>query len=364
LTNQKIGLVAQNSGLEDEPKPDRKNFHAIRRLPADCQRMAEGESGGLSMKRMAFTLVELLVVIAVIGVLVSLLLPAVQMARESARRTHCSNNLRQMGLAVHLYHDALGRFPSGYLGDPTHPARDSDTLDGPPGWAWGALLLPYLEANNLHDQCDFRLPSWAPQNEPATRTRLSVYLCPSASNRDGPVTVRGRGGETVGIFERSTYVANAGHDEPWEYPVANWSSIANGPLYRNSNVRAASVVDGLSYTVFLGEHHPTISDKTWVGVIPGSEVCPNNPHRFPFTECDEAATWVLTHSGPAASELDVIHPPNSPLAHVCQMYADHPNGANVMLGDGSVRFISQFCKVDVWAAMCSMNGGEPLSELP
>jgi prepilin-type N-terminal cleavage/methylation domain-containing protein/prepilin-type processing-associated H-X9-DG protein len=316
------------------------------------------------MKRHAFTLVELLVVIAIIGVLVSLLLPAVQMARESARRTQCTNNLRQVGLAIHLYHDSLGRFPSGYVGDPTHPARDSETLDGPPGWAWGALLLPYLEANNLHDQLDFSLPSWAPANEVAVKTRLPVYLCPSASNSGTAVTVRARGGEALGVFERSTYVANAGHDEGWASPLADWYLVANGPLYRNSNVRAATVLDGLSNTVFLGEHHPTISDKTWVGVIPGSQVCPNNPQRRPFTECDEAATWVLVHSGPAASELEVIHPPNSPLAHVCQMYADHPNGVNVMLGDGSVRFVSQFCRVDIWAAMCSMNGGEPLTELP
>jgi prepilin-type N-terminal cleavage/methylation domain-containing protein/prepilin-type processing-associated H-X9-DG protein len=316
------------------------------------------------MKRQGFTLVELLVVIAVIGVLVSLLLPAVQMAREAARRTQCANNLRQIGLAVHLYHDALGRFPSGYVGDPHHPSRDAATLDGPPGWAWGALLLPYLEANNLHDQLRFTLPAWAPENAVAVRTRLPVFLCPSASNSDQPVTVRSRDGATLAVFERSTYVANAGHEEPWGEPLADWHSMANGPLYRNSDVRAATVLDGLSNTVFLGEHHPTISDKTWVGVIPGSLVCPTNPHRFPFTECDEAATLVLVHSGPAAGELDAIHPPNSPLAHVCQMYADHPSGANVMMGDGSVRFVSQFCKVDVWAAVCSMNGGEVVTEFP
>jgi prepilin-type N-terminal cleavage/methylation domain-containing protein/prepilin-type processing-associated H-X9-DG protein len=316
------------------------------------------------MKRRAFTLVELLVVIAVIGILVSLLLPAVQMARESARRMQCSNNLRQIGIAMHLYHDALGKFPSGYVGDPTHPDRISRTFDGPSGWAWGALLLPYLEGNNLHDQLQFRLPSWAPQHHVAVQTRLPVYLCPSAAGTNTVVTVRSEAGDPLGVFERSTYVGNAGHDEPWAYPLLDWTEMANGPLYRNSNVRAATVLDGLSNTVFVGEHHPTISDKTWVGVIPGSIVCPNNPARHPFSECDEAATLVLTHSGPAASELDVIHPPNSPLAHVCQMYADHPNGANVLLGDGSVRFISQFIRVDVWAAMCSMNGGEVIAELP
>src|SRR5688572_5215649 len=92
-----------------------------------------------------FTLIELLVVIAIIAVLISLLLPAVQQAREAARQAQCRNNLKQMGLAFHNYHDAHQTFPPAYLADYGNPAADPTTLDGPPGYAWGMLLLPYLD---------------------------------------------------------------------------------------------------------------------------------------------------------------------------------------------------------------------------
>ncbi|MCU0880253.1 MAG: DUF1559 domain-containing protein, partial [Pirellulaceae bacterium] len=110
------------------------------------------------------------------------------------------------------------------------------------------------------------------------------------------------------------------------------------------------------------------SNKTWVGVVPGAMVCANNPQRFPITACDYAATLVNVHSGPAAGEIDPvtgfapIHPPNSPLAHVCQMYAEHPGGANIVLGDGSVRFVSQMINQLTWAALSSRAEGELVGE--
>ncbi|MFN7889597.1 MAG: DUF1559 domain-containing protein, partial [Pirellula sp.] len=132
-------------------------------------------------------------------------------------------------------------------------------------------------------------------------------------------------------------------------------------------VTVSSVSDGLSNTVFLGEHAPILSDKTWAGIVPSAAVCTNNPNRFPLTECDHAATLLSVHSGPAAEEVDPItgfapiHPPNSPLSHVCQMFSEHPNGANVVLGDGSTRFISSSIHQPTWAAMSSRNKGEVFS---
>jgi prepilin-type N-terminal cleavage/methylation domain-containing protein len=306
---------------------------------------------------LAFTLIELLVVIAIIGVLMGLLVPAAQKVREAAGRTQASHNLKQIGLALHHYHDVLGTFPAGYLADWQHPSRDPDTWDGPPGWAWGTLILPYVEQDSLYRQLDRSLPCWHPNNAALVRTEVKVFLNPLAPNSDGPIQVRSASGSVLATFGRSHFVGNVGHEEPWAGAVGDWSPIANGPLYRNSQVRTADVADGLSNTVFVGEHS-VISDKTWVGVVPGAEVCPIDPNRFPFTTCDSAATLVLAHSGPAAAELDIIHPPNAPTCHVCQMFAPYSAGAYVLLGDGSVRFIQAGINVDTWAAICSIKEGE------
>jgi hypothetical protein len=139
------------------------------------------------------------------------------------------------------------------------------------------------------------------------------------------------------------------------------SRSATGPLYRNSKVSPLSITDGLSRTVFVGEH-TTISDKTWVGVVPGAKVCPNNPAIYPGTACDEAATLVLAHSGPATFEFDlsstrVVHPPSFPTCHVCQMYAPW-RGGMVLFGDGSVSFIRGDVDPESWAALCTINLGD------
>ncbi len=321
-------------------------------------------SGVRPLRARGFTLIELLVVIAIIAVLVSLLLPAVQQAREAARRTQCRNNLKQLGLALHNYHDAHRVFPPGYVSDFNHPARDPDTLDGPTGWAWGMLLLPYLEQTNVYQRFDQNLPCWSPVNQPLAQTVIPGFLCPSATGTERPAVIRDRSNTTLGLFSRSTYVANVGHDEPWGYTVADHSVLANGPFYRNSKIGTRDVTDGLSNTIFLGEHTPLVSDKTWVGVPVGAIVPANNAARFAplVIEPDEAATLVLVHSGPAGDEGFVIHPPNDPQVHVCQMYSQHVGGAHILLGDGAVRFVSENISVNVWAAISSRNGGEVTGE--
>ena len=313
----------------------------------------------------AFTLVELLVVIAIIGLLVALLLPAVQAARESARRTECGNNLKQLGLAFHLFHDSHQRFPPAYEsismpGRPFGPPHPT-TRDSAPGWAWGMLILPYLEQQSLQHSFDRKLPCWHESNAAAARMQIDVFLCPSASGTQQPFDLFDASGTLLATFGQSCYVANVGQEEPWGHSVDDYKGIADGPLYRNSKTRAADVTDGLSQTVFLGEHHPILSHKTWVGVVPGAEVCPTE--QFAFSDCDHAATLVQVHSGPSAAEYPpAIHPPNSPLCHVCQMYAEHPGGCNVMLGDGSVRFISEFINQLTWAALSSRAKGDLVEE--
>src|SRR5262245_17245392 len=140
--------------------------------------------------RSAFTLVELLVVVAIIGVLMALFLPAVQKVREAANLLACQNNLKQIGLALHDYQTTNGRFPPAYVtADPYVdgtaygiPYGDANR-NGPPGWAWGTFILPYLEQEALYMNLRLDLPCWAPENAPFVSTKLPVFLCPRSEER-------------------------------------------------------------------------------------------------------------------------------------------------------------------------------------
>lgn len=315
----------------------------------------------------AFTLVELLVVIAIIGVLTGLLLPAVQSAREAARRSQCSNNLRQLGLALHGHLDAHGFFPSGYESNPSASNRDPATWDAGPGTGWGMAIAPFGEMMNIAAAYETNNQKGKgvnhPDNAAVVGKQLSLFLCASSTGSREPFVVVDESGTPLSpklTLGRSDYVANAGHEEPWGMaPTTSWKSIANGPLYRNSRLKPSEISDGLSKTVFLGEHSQALSQKSWAGVVPGGFSHPTEFFKtLVGTTPDCAATFVLTHSGPAASELYVIHPPNDPLSHVCQMFSEHPSGSNVVLGDGSVRFVTATVNHLVWAAACSINGNE------
>ncbi|UUO06076.1 DUF1559 domain-containing protein [Blastopirellula sp. J2-11] len=339
----------------------------------------------LQRRRFAFTLVELLVVIAIIGVLIALLLPAVQQARESARRMQCTNNLKQIGIGLHNYHDTLGSFPSGYVSYNKYgsisslPTGDYDatTWDAAPGWGWGKLILPYVEQTGLAAALDNRRKVWDATHQAGAQTKVEMFLCPSSAGPTDPLLVvddagvaldKGAGSIYLG---RSHYVVSHGQEECWgdaSGPSGGYNGdagkIADGPFFRNSNTRFRDVVDGLSNSVFCGEHTSRLSDKTWVGVVPGAFVHPRI--NSPDNGAESAATLVLVHSGPAIGEQDalgnpIIHPPNFPTLHVGQMQSEHTGGANVLLGDGSVRFISEVVNRQLFAAMTSIAEGEVVS---
>ena len=344
----------------------------------------------------AFTLVELLVVIAIIAMLVTLLLPAVQSARAAARGTQCSHHLKQLGLATQNFEAANGHLPAGYESYPTANGQapswarmDSSTWDAGPGWGWASRLLPFLEEANLADRLDPGEPFWAPKYRTAIATSIAVLLCPSSSGPQGPMTVLDESGNPLTIdgpaiqLGRSHYVASHGQESCWGECGASQSGIvfdniytsttrkvqidgdaskvADGPFFRNSNVKFRNITDGLSKTIFFGEHSARLSDKTWVGVVPGAFTHP----RFSSSENgpDAAATLTLVHAGPSGGELDItglpiIHPVNFPTYHVGQMYAEHPAGGYVGMGDGSVRMIANDYDLIVFAEMSSMNEGE------
>lgn len=346
--------------------------------------------------RVGFTLVELLVVISIMGVLTGLVLPAVQAAREAARRMSCSNNLRQVGLAAQNYHSAFNRLPAGYVSYATNngvaPAgvmMDPITWDAGPGWGWAAALLPFAEGTTITENLQMDHPIWSVRNKDAIAATPAMLLCPSTTGGDESFIVADSAGAPLVIegrqirVGRSHYVASHGQESCWGecgsvatgevftniytsatkiVPIdGDAGRVADGPFFRNSKTRFRDILDGLSNTIFFGEHSSALSDKTWVGVIPGAFTHPrfSSPENGP----DAAATLTLVHAGPSGGELDItgspiIHPINFPTYHVGQMFSEHPGGGFVCMGDGSVRFISNFVDLFLWAEMSSMDEGE------
>ncbi len=209
-------------------------------------------------RKMAFTLVELLVVIAIIGVLVALLLPAVQAAREAARRTQCTSQLRQIGLAIHNYHDARRQFPTG--------RNRTDQF----GVSWAYSVLPQIEEQAIHDAFDKTKRVDDPANARAMRTAIPVYVCPSrrapAANRDfdnndEPSLVRG-------VAVAGDYAANAGLEEDIGMEGNDFSSggidrTLAGPIFSGSKIRSRQVTDGMSKTLAVGEKHIRTAEPNW-----------------------------------------------------------------------------------------------------
>lgn len=323
-------------------------------------------------RRTAFTLIELLVVIAIIAILIALLLPAVQQAREAARRTQCKNNLKQIGLAVANYESSFGLMPPGYVSGVGTP--DPRTNDSAPGWGWLAILLPYVDHTPLYNALNWNLACWDPANGTLVKTVLPVYLCPTATNPEGTVGITDINLNVMdGIyFGRANYVHNVGWNDIWSSPFGtNFNDPylgCNGVMFRNSGVRYRDVTDGLSNTVVAGERSPYLADAVWPGVVPGSEHYSYNEFASSGTggtgiNYDNAGSYVGANSGPSIYEdPQIIHAPNWPGGHTDQMFSQHAGGAHILLGDGSVRFVSDSLDMRTFQWLCSRNGGEITSE--
>jgi len=273
-----------------------------------------------------FTLVELLVVIAIVGVLVAMLLPAVQAAREAARRSQCADSLRQIGLALLNHHDSQRHFPPGYSALPRY--RDGAT-DTTPGWGWAAFILPYIEESSLNQMINSKVAIEDPRHSAAIQTRVSLYLCPSDLPPDSAFSILDATGATLASAAPASYSACIGGDE-------SGTSDADGLgiFYRNSRTRIAEILDGTSKTILVGERSWSNAKGIWAGAISGG-VCQRgdqNPNPTTGASSYPAATLILSHSHLNNATTD-------PDGGLDDFSSRHPEGSNFAFADGSVRFL-------------------------
>jgi prepilin-type N-terminal cleavage/methylation domain-containing protein len=296
-------------------------------------------------ERAGFTLVELLVVIAIIGVLISLVLPAVQSAREAARRLGCQNNLHQIGVALHNYHSAYRQLPSGWIAD------DQDHHE--PGWGWAAAILPQMDQGAIYESIDFNTPIEESKHEGVRLAIITAYTCPSDTL--DPVFSIGEGeehehehddddddgdgdgdhehdhehGENVDLvphllfpISKSNYVGVYGtkdiHDDLYK---------GDGLFYGNSRHRFRDILDGLSQTLMVGERNGRLGGSIWHGVIHDS---------------NEPAARVI-----GAAD----HAPNDAVGHFEDFSSYHADGAHFILSDGSVQMLNKSIDMKVYHAL-------------
>ena len=324
--------------------------------------------------RSAFTLIELLVVIAIIAVLIALLLPAVQSARGAARRSQCVNNLKQLGLAMHNYHDVNGALPLG---------RTLQAGTYRP-FSQQARILGFMEQSNIFNSLNFSLSSYDPSNVTGAATTVNTFLCPSDVGAPIPSGLIVAGFASAGV----NYRANEGTSVAMWFGVDDAANVNNGIViapnglfHSNNMIRIADIIDGTSNTAAFSEHvlgdfNNAISTDLSDTYAPGTHPL-NSDEAFNFCKAADVknltqqgysnvgAPWTYGyhsttsywHSG-TPNTRSCMFPP-SRIATTAN--SRHPGGVNVTFADGSVRFIKTTVNLQTWRAIGTRNGGEVVS---
>jgi prepilin-type processing-associated H-X9-DG protein len=287
-------------------------------------------------------LIELLVVIAIIGILVALLVPAVQKVRAAAARLQCANNLKQIGLALHGYHDSKKGLPPGYSATAAYPGTA-------PGWGWSAFILPYLDQGTVYSQIDFQQPV---QNQPVIQTMLPIFLCPSDNVPPMPFTIVSSSLTPLTQAAPSSYAATVGDDSSEvDAPTGN------GIFYRNSHTRMTDITDGTSNTVAVGDRAWCQGNGIWAGA-PDSAIMLAGPRNAWPNAIAPSQAFVLVHNNWVNITTDSD-------GGLDDFSSNHLGGVNLLFADGSVHFVRSITvdgpdRLGFWALGTRASGDVPL----
>jgi prepilin-type N-terminal cleavage/methylation domain-containing protein len=287
-------------------------------------------------RKRAFTLVELLVVIAIIGLLVAMLLPAIQGSREAARRSSCTNNLKQIGLAIAGYQLAKTIYPPSNTDTQFSWVSAGDLLNH----SWASLIMPYIENSPLHDSINFKASSMAVVNQPAAATVVPIYRCPSYT---GPALTEDQ------------------HYPPEKYAIGNYVSIGasdadhiyavgefpEGVIYPVSKIRPKDVSDGLSKTMFIAESREE-GLRVWIDGRTGAYTALRYDPDGKYSSEPEVALNVTPYYEYPDDDMVCAYGPSS----------THPGGALHLYGDGSVHFLLDTISVANYVALSTRAGGD------
>jgi len=324
-------------------------------------------TGAHRQTRGAFTLIELLVVIAIIAILIGLLVPAVQKVRAAAARAQSLNNLKQMGLALHGYHDSHQALPPGissnvspgWTYNPAHPLGTNQAAsESGPGWSLFAHLLPYLEQHGVYSRIRFDLPISHPLNQVARESQVKTFVDPGdtepkligiTDSGDPPNAVN-----APTMITRAAVCSYAGCLGTLAYEEQPFTGV----FHRNSKIRITDITDGTSMTIGIGERMSRHTESSWVGLVPGAELvyAPTaaryNPSQ-PSFQFRPAITAILVHVRSSAPSDQ-----GSPGGFI----GPHAAGTQFLNMDGSCRIISANASPSVFRALCTRSGGEILPE--